>query len=229
MLLQPPPPTVSDPLLPLSPPSAGTRAAFSPLATGLKVRAHLHTPAPRNPLNLTNEGSVSNSRSLSVSLNADGVPDASEPRGDRHAGHRHLAAGLAGRRFRNLPTVAAALSISQRLPGTFCPEQGTLGCRGGGCYPAGLRLQDILSLPPVPAPSRSDLPEEAEQFQPQGLYTCFSSSSCSSASEPCLFLRQSCVAQAGLELLDDVMTGIPGLCVPRIARVLPTLGQHSAG
>lgn len=97
---------------------------------------------------------MSNSRSLSVSLNAGGVPDASEPRGDRHAGHRHLAAGLAGRRFRNLPTVAAALSISQRLPGTFCPEQGALGCRGGGCYPAGLRLQDILSLPPLPAPAQ---------------------------------------------------------------------------
>lgn len=92
---------------------------------------------------------MSNSRSLSVSLNPDGVPDASGPRGDRHAGHRHLAAGLAGRPFRNLPTVAAALAISLPLPGTFCPEQGALGCRGGGCCPAGLRLQDALSLPPI--------------------------------------------------------------------------------
>lgn len=78
-----------------------------------------------------------------------------------------------------------------------------------------------LVQPPEPPPSScSDLPEEADQLQPQGLYTC------SSASEPGLFLRQSCVAQAGLELLADVMTGIPGLCVPRIAGILPTLGQQ---
>lgn len=145
----------------------------------------------------------------SLSLNADGVSDASEPRGDRHAGHRHLAAGLAGQPFRNLPTVAAALSISQPLLGTFCPEQGALGCREGAavllgsCYRTSCPYLPSVQPPEPPPSSYSDLPEEAEQLQPQGLYTC------SSASEPGLFLRQSCVAQAGLELLADVMKAYP--------------------
>lgn len=83
------------------------------------------------PLNPTSEGSVSNFGPLSVSLNPDSVPNASEPRGDRHAGHGHLATGQAGRPFRNLPTVTAALAISRLLLGTFCPEQGALGYQEG--------------------------------------------------------------------------------------------------
>lgn len=76
--------------------------------------------------------------------------------------------------------------------------------------------------PPEPPPgSCSDLPEEAEQLQPQGLYTCFASSSRSAASELCLFLflfvfeTNKRVAQAGLNFcqmpqLPPLMTGIHG-------------------
>lgn len=153
---------------------------------------------------------MSNSRSLSVSLNPDGVPDASEPQGDRHAGHRHLAAGRAGRPFRNLPTVAAALAISRLLRAHSVQSRVPWGAGEGAAVLLGSGYRTLCPYLPVSTTSRvpswllrkqsssnprafTPPPPSVPTPQPLNL-VCFYF---------CLFLRQSCVAQAGLELLPD--------------------------
>lgn len=98
---------------------------------------------------------MSNSRSLSVFLNPDGVPDASEPRGDRHAGHRHLAAGLAGRPFRNLPTVAAALTISRLLRAHSVQSRVPWGAREGAAVLLGSSYRTPCPYLPSAQPPES--------------------------------------------------------------------------
>lgn len=160
---------------------------------------------------------MSNSRSLSVSLNPDGVPAASEPwvTGTQGTDNWQLA-GLGdcsgiypqSRPPSPSPSRSQAHSVRSRAP--WGAGEGAAVLLGSG-YRTPCPYLRSAQPPESPPGSCSYLPEEGEQLQPQDLYTYSTSSSRSSASEPCLFLRQSCVVQAALEvhmsLPPPVVTG----------------------
>lgn len=140
--------------------------------------AHLPPPASGTPLNLTDQGSVK----LQIPLSLSG------PQRDRREKAQTLV-----RQFRNYPRSRPPSPSRCVSPGTFCPEHGALGCRGRGCCPAGLRLQNTLYPPPASAASR--VPSQLRIFlrkqsgpQPQDLCACFASCSGYLASRPRLLL-----------------------------------------